>query len=324
MPRTKSLELTNSLLSFLMLLAMITGAGANASVFGPDDRQYVTKNSKFATIGSATAVAVISTAKTTTPNGKVNLLTDRLDGLLCKDERFSSDPSLGYACSGFLIAPDILLTAGHCQVNVGEVRNKADGYCEIYDWLFDYQQSPDGTIQTEGISPDKIYRCKQTIYAVVDEKAPFRDFAIVQLDRPVRDRFPLTIAKQAVQKNDAVSIIGYPMGSPMKSADNAQVIFNNPVATIFVSNLDAFEGNSGSPVFNAKNEVVGILVGGSPTMSTVTDPINKCERVNRCDNDGKNCLLPDLDPKRIPKSFQATGSEVQRIAPVMEMLKNRQ
>jgi V8-like Glu-specific endopeptidase len=307
----------------LLVFLLITGFSAKASVFGEDDRHYVTKSSKFATLGSSTAVAVISHNQQKSPTGNINIMTDRLDGLLCKDERFSSDPSLSYACTGFLIAPDILITAGHCQVNIGEVRNKADGYCEIFDWLFDYQKSADGTVQTEEISPEKIYRCKQTIYAVVEEKPPYRDFAIVQLARPVRDRFPLTLAKTGVQTREPLSMIGYPMGSPMKSADNAQVIYNNPSTSAFVTNLDAFEGNSGSPVFNSKNEVVGILIGGTPSMSTITDPVNKCDRVNRCDNDGKNCLLPDLDPKRIPKSFQVVGSDVQRIAPVIEILRGQ-
>lgn len=306
------------LISFVILTA---SSGAMAAIFGDDNRVDITPDSPMAELGRSTAIALLSTNQEIQADGRLRLLTDRIDGRLCKDERFSNQESLQYACSGFLIAPDILLTAGHCQVNVGEVRNEPELYCKAYDWLFDFQVSDKGEIQTSDVSMDRLYHCKRTIYAINEEHAPYRDFAIVQLDRPVTGRKPFQLATGATGLGDSVAMIGYPMGLPMKFADHARVIFNNPQAMSFITNLDSIEGNSGSGVFNANHEIVGIMIGGTPVMSTVDDKTNKCERVNRCDDNAQNCTLPDTDPKKLPASFQATGSEVQRIGPVIEMLK---
>jgi hypothetical protein len=61
----------------------------------------------------------------------------------------------------------------------------------------------------------------------------------------------------------AVHIIGHPSGIPAKYAPGATVRDNTPT-TFFRANLDAFGGNSGSPVFDsATHEVEGLLVRGA-------------------------------------------------------------
>ena len=47
---------------------------------------------------------------------------------LCKNEKFLNQPS-GANCTGFLIAEDKLLTAGHCV--------SFDSDCEEFYWVFD-------------------------------------------------------------------------------------------------------------------------------------------------------------------------------------------
>lgn len=49
---------------------------------------------------------------------------------LCHSERFSSQPS-AVICSGFLVAPDLLVTAGHC------IETQDD--CNKMSWVFDYK-----------------------------------------------------------------------------------------------------------------------------------------------------------------------------------------
>jgi hypothetical protein len=53
----------------------------------------------------------------------------------------------------------------------------------------------------------------------------------------------------------------------------------------------------------------------------IEDKPRKCDYYNRCDENGDNCLLPDLNPRILP-GFQRTGSEVQKIGPVLEMLRH--
>src|SRR5690606_3208625 len=110
------------------------------------------------------------------------------------------------------------------------------------------------------------------------------DWALLQLDRKVTDRSPLTYrtsGKPNVQ--DPLVVIGHPTGVPTKIADGANV--RSLKGTYFVANLDTFGGNSGSAVFNAETGVVeGILVRG--TTDYVYDREQKCQVSNVCTNSG--------------------------------------
>ena len=300
--------------SILPLLAL----KSNAAIFGPDDRVSITSSSPVYPLARATAIAVL-TGNETFVNSLLKIDTEPLSDFICKDQKFSSDPSLSYACTGFLVAPDLLVTAGHCMSNHGEVRNEAHGYCEVYHWLFDYQTSLTGETDVENIPSKRLYRCKQIIYAVNDEEPPYRDFALIQLDRPVTDRVPLKIATTEVKTGDSTFMIGYPLGTPMKLSAGANVIFNRPEKNSYVTNLSALDGNSGSPVFNKQGEITGILVSGTPSAVLVKDAKAGCSRYNRCDKSGNNCAEPDKDHSQIA-NFQTTGSVVEKIDPVLKLL----
>jgi hypothetical protein len=55
----------------------------------------------------------------------------------------------------------------------------------------------------------------------------------------------------------------YPCGLPIKFADGAKVTLNTN-DQFFKATLDAYGGNSGSPVFGSNNIVEGVLVRGKP------------------------------------------------------------
>lgn len=300
-----------TILSFAFLCAL---TNASAAIFGVDDRLPIKPGSEGYELSRSTAVALLKATWEPTTPGKIRLLPDSLEGILCPTERFAAEMSMSYSCSGFLVAPDIIMTAGHCMVNTGESRNDTDLYCEAYSWLFDFNE----TIDPEDVSADNHYTCKRVIYAVKDEKAPFRDYALVQLNRPVKGRTPLKISTAPLKPNDTYSMIGHPFGVPSKLARNAKVFVNDPQRQSFLTSLDAFDGNSGSAVFNSKNEVVGILVGGTPSANRVST--GSCDVLNRCSEKGLNCLKPDKDTSLFP-GYQGIGSEVQRIGPAAELLR---
>lgn len=302
---------------FFWLISLATTS--HAAIFGVDDRIPISPASPAYTLARSTAVAVLSGNHSPAEPGKIQLDTGSTGDLVCKDERFSREPYLSWACSGFLVAPDLIATAGHCMVNTGESRNETETYCEAFSWLFDYHQDLDGKVEVKNIPADKLYGCKQIIYAIKEEKPPYRDFALVQLNRPVTDREPLKIAAGGLSANEKLSMIGYPLGTPAKLSWNARVLLDDPARESFITNLDAFEGNSGSAVFNSANEVVGILIGGTPSLSFVPTK-NSCDLYNRCREDGTGCSLPDKDTSVFP-GFQRVGSEVQRIAPIAELMK---
>jgi V8-like Glu-specific endopeptidase len=307
-----------SILVSLFIFAQV----AQAAIFGIDTREKITPFSKELPLARSTAIAVLSSNFVRTSPLTIDLDPDDSSDFLCRDVKYAEDPSLSYACTGFLVAPDLIATAGHCMVNVGQSRDQQQTYCEAFSWLFDYQDDGRGHVQTAGLSSDKLYECRKIIYAVHDEKPPYRDFALVQLKRPVTDRAPLALSKQReLRPGEALRMIGYPLGQPAKLSRDAGVLLNDPAKQSFIANLDAFEGNSGSPVFNAQDEVIGILIGGTPSESLLQDEHATCRRYNVCDDLGNNCEAPDRNLSSIP-DFQITGSIVQRIEPVQKLIEN--
>jgi hypothetical protein len=89
------------------------------------------------------------------------------------------------------------------------------------------------------------------------------DFALIQLDRKVTGHKPLAINRtSSLKKGDGIFVIGHPVGLPLKVAGGATVRDFSKIG-YFTSDLDTFGGNSGSPVFNARTNLIeGILVRG--------------------------------------------------------------
>jgi hypothetical protein len=167
---------------------------------------------------------------------------------LAPGEPFSDQP-IGAHCTAFLVAPDVMVTAGHCinKENIFKIR-----------FVFGYKKIDRRTIRTT-IENENIYKPTKIIAWKLNSKGA--DYAIVKLDRPVKGIEPLELSSQDVKMGDYVYIIGYPVGLPLKYAPNAEVK-GSWSSKYFTASLDSYGGNSGSPVFNEKHEVVGILVRG--------------------------------------------------------------
>jgi hypothetical protein len=199
----------------------------------------------------------------------------------CSDERFVEQPNPGM-CSGFLIAPDLIMTAGHCV--------ELENFCSEYRWVFDFKV--DAQTQEAGLAvrPEDIYSCKRVITNALNMSLML-DHAIIQLDRPVFDRTPLTLRTTgSVSETDELMVIGSPSGLPLKVAAGAKVR-KNEHPFYFSANLDTFQGNSGSAVFNASTGIVeGVLVRGEEDF--VFNGLNKCVEANKC-GDGE-CRGEDI------------------------------
>ncbi len=169
---------------------------------------------------------------------------------LCTEERFRNQP-IGAFCSGFLVAPDIIATAGHC-VNAGNVNN----IC----FVFGFRMRDSNTAETV-INNTEIYRGAELIGRQEVGNGP--DWALVRIDRPVTNHRIVKIRRDTkISDTQTLHVIGHPTGLPTKFAGGASVRDNLPNA-FFIANLDTYGGNSGSPVFNSEtHEVEGILVRG--------------------------------------------------------------
>jgi hypothetical protein len=224
-------------------------------IYGKDDREDVVNVVDNLMLEKSRSVAGMFTTSTltlqSTGSYKVTGKTLVQRGW-CSSERFSNQIT-SPVCTGFLVAPDVLVTAGHC------VAKSSD--CKNYSWAFDYKiPTSDATSAT--IPKNSVYRCK-SIISSVQSNSTKDDYAVIRLDRQVTDRLPLEIRRSGkVVVGDALVLIGHPKGLPLKIAPGANVR-SNSATKYFVANTDSYGGNSGSPVFNALTGAVeGILVRG--------------------------------------------------------------
>jgi V8-like Glu-specific endopeptidase len=187
---------------------------------------------------------------------------------LCEDVNFAHQPSIAH-CSGFLVAKNKIVTAGHC------VQQQSD--CETFKIVFDYAVKKES--DTSVIIPkNSIYGCKEVVDFKVNKELV--DYAVITLDRDVDDREPLKINREStVQKDTSVFVIGHPSGLPTKIADDATVLATNDI--FFTADLDTFAVNSGSAVFNEKTLLIeGILARGQTDYKWGKE----CNTVNQLQN----------------------------------------
>jgi V8-like Glu-specific endopeptidase len=181
---------------------------------------------------------------------------------ICAEEKFS-DESMLSSCTGFLIAPDLLLTAGHC------IKDKTDCFKNM--WILDYDKSQ------SVFSKENIVYCKE----IVDSNLA-SDYSLIRLSKKISDRVPLKIRRTGKLNPEAEFIvIGHPLGFPKISTDQA-FLRGNLLNKTFTINSDTYSGNSGSPVIDSKTSLVeGILIKGDKDFEM--DYVGLCLRSVHCD-----------------------------------------
>ncbi|MDR4493646.1 MAG: serine protease [Nitrospirales bacterium] len=251
-PQKKNLELAT--LDMPKLVGMVRGR--QKVVYGVDDRKDLFEVTRKTVLRAADAVCALVKAKDLSPlpNGGWRLRTTsyRQTYKLCSSEPFVEQP-LGCFCSGFLIGPNLLATAGHCVENTADLAG--------IRFVFGFRMK-DGTQARTEFNRDEVYQGTEVVGRQL-EGTIGRDWALVRLNRAVLGRKPVTFRRRGkILKNRDLFVIGHPNGLPAKYADGASVRDNSP-QPYFVANLDTYGGNSGSPVFDKQRvRVEGILVRG--------------------------------------------------------------
>ena len=198
---------------------------------------------------------------------------------LCEGERFFSQPTAdpGF-CSSFLVDANTMVTAGHC-ISAWD--------CERVAFVFGFALEKADS-QITHMTTDNLYECD----SIVARQRAYGglDYAVVRLKRPVLDREPLVLAPdESLSEGDPLTVIGYPMGLPVKISAGG-VVRDNTKKEYFVANIDTFAGNSGSAVLNSvTGEVEGILVRGEGDFvvgEQSTDNGAMCFEEHRCPEDG--------------------------------------
>jgi V8-like Glu-specific endopeptidase len=252
-----------------VLLTSIAGAGTEQVkvIYGTDNRADAPLHSNRALRALATSVAArIPKSRVTLRNNLYELPRETLRASMgvCSTERFSTQRAAA-ECTGFLIGPDVLVTAGHCMEGSFD--------CQSNYWAFDYLYN------TRSLAEGQVFECDSIISRELNAT---NDYAIIRLNKVVLGRTPLKLRTAgSISAADGVAVIGHPSGLPLKIADGGTVRSVPAGRNHFVATLDTYSGNSGSPVFNTRSlEVEGILVRGETDY--VFDNARGCYKSNKC------------------------------------------
>ncbi|MHC4527610.1 MAG: trypsin-like serine peptidase, partial [Planctomycetota bacterium] len=255
-------------------------------IYGADDRLDCYQVSDPAILGAGDATVAVMSRSNLIDNGngtfdlagcqqtlaQYYLATRGTD--LCSYERFRDQLVTGAWCSGVLVAPDIVATAGHCIENSSDCANTAFvfGLCML---------GPTTPVCT--VDASQVYYCTEIIGR--EQTAAGCDWALVRLDRPVPDHTPVAVRRSGTVPNgEPLLVIGHPVTLFRKYAGGATVR-DNSQACYFEANLDTYGGNSGSPVLSANTMLLeGLLVRGN--VDFLYDSINDCDYSNVCPDTG--------------------------------------
>jgi len=219
-----------------------------------------------------TTMLVKASRITSEPTGKWTLRTtslyERFD--ICPEEEYLEDePSLG-DCSGVVLDHNRIVTARHCLD--GFRKDGAD-----VRFLFDFVAGADGKFPTS-LPAASVF--KGTV--VARGKGNENDWVIFKTTTDIpADRIP-RLSLTPVPASIALFAAGYPLGGPFKLIRRGK--FMDLDETRLYTNLDAYQGTSGSPVFNVQGEVEAIIVRGGAGFENHSG----CQRTLVCATE-KNC-----------------------------------
>ncbi|GIL16273.1 MAG: hypothetical protein BroJett040_00240 [Oligoflexia bacterium] len=192
----------------------------------------------------------------------------------CPSEKYVQETSQSF-CSGFLIAPDLVLTAGHCIDSAQK--------CTETLFVFDFVR----TLRPYSTPSAKTYRCQKLISQTSRTSISGGDYALIQLERPVANRKPLQIDwNPNLQINMPLSLYGFPNGIPLK-VDNGTLRLIEDNGNFIKTEIDSFSGSSGSPLVDSEtHKVIGMLISGEDDVDEDllfdAQKNNSCVQIKRC------------------------------------------
>ncbi len=284
----------------IIIVVAVFQPKSHAIIFGADDRKEVFTQPVIEKLVSP-SVAVMVSPVFLKDQGldyliDFNSISNSFEAALCKGEKFYNQPTASVNCTGFLVAPDLIMTAGHCVTAIDtEVRNEVTPQCADFLWIFDYKYLSQGVIESY-IPANKAFKCKEVVYAKFEHtKQTSKNFlgygddvALIRIERKSdRPELPLV---QNIRNNEQVYTVGYPTGLPQKVTVNGRVV-SGKYENFFTTTLDIFGGNSGGPILNSKHQAIGVVVRAFPSEDYIYDKRTKCSKPKSCSLRSTNCKL---------------------------------
>ena len=273
MKRTLNTLLTLAIIFPILSVPAFAQEGPDKSIYGPDNRieLYNAAPDTFKMAASVVSLWDASRVKQDAAGKTFTLTTENFGARLnlCPGEKFREQP-IGAFCSGSLVGPDMIMTAGHCVTD--------ETKCRSTKIVFGFALAKAGGTATTKMAQSEVYTCKKIVKRFIGGEPGSAnpagqnlgpDYALIQLDRKVTGHTPLPVNRtDSIKKGDKLMVIGHPVGLPLKIAAGASVRDASKVG-YFVADLDTFGGNSGSPVFNTATRLIeGILVRGDEDFLT--------------------------------------------------------
>ena len=261
-------------------------AGA-APVYGEDGREEVLNHpdQRLRTIANSVA-ALVPARRVRTRGNNVTFGGGTLDervrricgGPMCDGGRFRSQPTPAF-CTGFLVGPDLLVTAGHCIDN--------ERVCQRTRFVFDFKTDATGAVAPT--DRNDVFECESLVQSVERRST---DFAVVRLDRDTGRLGLLMQIRDDIAVGAPLALIGHPLGLPIKIAAGGMVVNSRPGRSVFEATVDALDSSSGSPVINTDTyRVEGLLTAGDQDFVETPEG---CFILKRCPDDGSACQLEDV------------------------------
>lgn len=212
---------------------------------------------------------------------KKTLLADRILSIfynntqnrrVCEDVPFIKQIAIG-TCSGVLLKPNIVATAGHC----------VDKNILSKTWFFNYQNGDNLALKKgykvqrvifknfelirSGYSFERntINRQRQTIGVGplppdMHDYSNYRDIALLELETEVEGYIAFNINFSPFFAGRKAISVGYPLGLPLKQNTNGSLIeMASPY--YMTTNIETLQGNSGGPLFDVETgDLIAITV----------------------------------------------------------------
>ena len=203
---------------------------------------------------------------------KTESLTDLLQGAntlnpyalpLGPHQRFRQHPAV-HGFTGFLVGDDLIMTCRHGFIPDFQNEANPPKDWKKYKVIFGYR------FEKAETEPKLRFLAKDVFDIIemleVGKQTDREDWAILRINdcvpRPYQPLALPTVQPTPLPAQTPVYLLGHPFGMPLQMASDARV-FGMTDQNSYFTDLDAFAGNSGSPVFDANTfELIGIFARG--------------------------------------------------------------